>query len=51
MTKLTDEQQQYLDELEDSDIGRDPRFPRGWWVLPMFACAVIFYVTLGFVLF
>ena len=36
-----------LDELEFGDYGRDPRFPPGWWIVPMcFIAPLIVWICL-----
>lgn len=32
------------ENLETSDYGRDPRFPRGWWLLPAAVLGVLAWV-------
>ena len=33
--------------LEFGEMGRDPRFPSGWYVLPVFVVAVVAVVALS----
>lgn len=36
-----------IEELEDSDYGRDPRFPAGWWIVP---AAIMGAIEIGFLI-
>ena len=37
----------YDDEFEWSDLGRDSRFPSGWWILPAFLLGFALLVIFG----